>query len=331
MICPLRKETGKLHLGLRPTSEAGLATTPSENATRWRCGHVVACHARVAQRHVRWTGKRDAIVEMLAHEHREARTGAATWLALDLEEPAGDEHRVVGRDHPFVLLTEDGVKVDPADRHERVGSVERRPTKRRVVLRHVGLAQVLIRRRHGTDTGDAELIHEPKRIASNRADDFVRYGLGREDAERIRRESERALPSVIIFRLAGAVHEFGSDTASLLRAVYETLPMLNAAPEEALDMGTVVREATAEYEVHANKAMTKSQRRDRQRRLSEIRAEVQARLARHAQIPLADQPTPRCDDVFAAGVQWLDSLAGEPAPVGEGELAIAPTFGILRP
>jgi hypothetical protein len=172
---------------------------------------------------------------------------------------------------------------------------------------------------------------EPKRIASNRADDFVRYCLGREDAERIRRELERALPSVIIFRLAGAVHEFGSDTASLLRAVYQTLPMLNAAPEEALDMGTVVREATAEYEVHANKATTKSQRRDRQRRLSEIRAEVQARLARHAQIPLTDQPAPRYDDVFAAGVQWLDSLAGEPVPVGEGELAIAPTFGILSP
>ena len=117
---------------------------------------------------------------------------------------------------------------------------------------------------------------EPKRIASKRADDFVRYCLGQDVAERIRRESERVLPSVIIFRIAGAVHEYGSDTASLLRAVYQTLPMLNAAPEEALDLRTVVRETSAEYEVHVEKAMTKSQRRDRQRRLNEIRAEVQA-------------------------------------------------------
>ena len=165
---------------------------------------------------------------------------------------------------------------------------------------------------------------EPKRIASRRADDFVRYCLGQDVAERIRRESERVLPSVIIFRIAGAVHEYGSDTASLLRAVYQTLPMLNAAPEEALDLRTVVRETSAEYEVHVEKAMTKSQRRDLQRRLSEIRAEVQARLAKRAQAPLAEQPAPRYDEVFAAGVQWLDSLAGEPVPVGEGELAIAP-------
>ena len=165
---------------------------------------------------------------------------------------------------------------------------------------------------------------EPKRIPSRHADDFVRYRLGQEQAQRIRCEAERALPSVIIFRVSSAVHEFGSDTPSLLRAVYQTPPMLNAAPEEVLDLRTAVRETKAEYEVHAEKALTKSQRRDRQRRLNEIRAEVQARLASQAQVPIAEQPAPRYDEVFAAGVQWLDSLAGEPVPVGDGELAIAP-------
>ncbi|MBA3884931.1 MAG: hypothetical protein H0X67_04245 [Acidobacteria bacterium] len=46
-------------------------------------------------------------------------------------------------------------------------------------------------------------------------------------------------------------------------------------------------------------------------RIAEIRAGVQERLARQAILDGTPVP-PRYDEVYAAGVEWLDSLAGEP-------------------
>lgn len=60
----------------------------------------------------------------------------------------------------------------------------------------------------------------------------------------------------------------------------------------------------------------------RARRLSDIRAEVQARLAKAAVAGGGVLAQPRYDDVFAAGVEWLDQLGGEPVAETEGKLTI---------
>ena len=59
-------------------------------------------------------------------------------------------------------------------------------------------------------------------------------------------------------------------------------------------------------------------------RLNDVRAEVQARLERAAAARGNNVPEPRYDDVFAAGVQWLDALAGEPVRESAGKLTIGP-------
>ena len=161
-----------------------------------------------------------------------------------------------------------------------------------------------------------------RRIASRYADDFVRYSLDRPDAERVRSRFEGSLPMAVQSRIASAVHEFGSDTASLLRAVYVTKPMVNAAPEESLDFATVVREPKAEY-VAEPKTMTSRQRRERKAHIEQIRAEVQKRLSAKVAPRRSAAPAPRYDDVFQNGVEWLDRLAGEGVPETSGELTVA--------
>jgi len=165
---------------------------------------------------------------------------------------------------------------------------------------------------------------EPKRIPSRFTDDAVRFGLSPSDAAGVRARGERVLPSVVQFPVSRAIQQFGSDTASLLRAVYLTAPMLNAAPEEKLDFVTTGRERPAAYVSPPETATSKSQQKLRHSRLAEIRAEVQARLASAKQQRLGTpQQAPRYDDVFREGVQWLDRLAGEPVPEGEGRLSLA--------
>lgn len=161
-----------------------------------------------------------------------------------------------------------------------------------------------------------------KRIQSRHADDFVRYSLERMDAERVRSTLETSLPLVVQSRAAAAIHEFGSDTASLLRAVYLTRPMVNAAPEEDLNFATAVREPRTEYTTEP-KALTARQRRERKVHIERIRAEVQKRLAMKAVPGLHAAPSPRYDEVFRDGIEWLDRLAGEDVPTTSGELTVA--------
>ena len=164
---------------------------------------------------------------------------------------------------------------------------------------------------------------EAKRMSSRYADDFTRYRLAGYDAEQIRSEAERVLPMLVQSTLSRAIHEFGSDTASLLRHVYRSAPMVNAAPEEVLDFATAVRETREVYTSSVNEPLVRANKRERQRRMNEIREEVQRRLSKRQPLtPPSLGPAPRYDDVFAAGVQWLDELAGAPVPPAAGELTI---------
>ena len=215
------------------------------------------------------------------------------------------------------------------------------------LVKYVYLADVAFAQRHGgeTYTGTAWQFHhfgpwsvqvlhriepalaavgvESKRIPSRFSDDAIRYGLRPSDAGQVRARAERELPSAVQFPVSDAIHEFGSDTGSLLRSVYLTAPMLNASPDEQLDFATVVREMPVAYSTSPETALSKSQKKTRQRHLAEVRAEVQARLASRDQTNGVGQPAPRYDEVFSAGLQWLDSLAGDAVPEREGRLSVA--------
>jgi hypothetical protein len=164
---------------------------------------------------------------------------------------------------------------------------------------------------------------EAKRMPSAFGDDFVRYRVpSTAHARRVRERGEAELPAPVQFRVEHAVREFGQDTASLLHSVYKTLPMLSAAPEEALNFTLVARETAPDYAPATERAKVPEGKRARARRLNDIRAEVQARLAKAAVAGGGVQAEPRYDDVFAAGVEWLDQLGGEPVAETEGKLTI---------
>jgi hypothetical protein len=61
---------------------------------------------------------------------------------------------------------------------------------------------------------------------------------------------------------------------------------------------------------------------DREARIALIRAGVQERLARNAAVTGKTVPAPRYDAVYADGMEWLDSLAGEPIREGAIRLEI---------
>jgi hypothetical protein len=163
---------------------------------------------------------------------------------------------------------------------------------------------------------------EAKRVRSLIGDDFVRYRLATADAQRVRDRVGESLPPPVQFAVERAVHEFGQDTASLLHSVYRTDPMVSAAPEDTLDFNVVVRETAPDYVVETRSPEPAQGKKARTRRLNAIRAEVQARLAKASVQSSGVMTTPRYDDVFAAGVQWLDRLAGEPVPETGGNLSI---------
>lgn len=146
-------------------------------------------------------------------------------------------------------------------------------------------------------------------------DDWVRWSL--HDEARLR-ESEKAIPPVIAMVLPRFVHRFLKDTPSLLDHVYRTPPMLAAAPGEYLDFTPAARDET--QKAIATKLRTETisekQKKRYRDRVRELQLEIKKRTGQPAALvnPMANA---RYDETFEKGVQWLDSLAGE--PMGQGE------------
>ena len=91
---------------------------------------------------------------------------------------------------------------------------------------------------------------EPAAGAINADIRKIESGYGDEDWIRLRcrddyrlTQLERELPAVITSRLPREVHKFLGDTPSLLDHVYKTTPMINAAPQEVLDLSLVAKQA----------------------------------------------------------------------------------------
>lgn len=156
-----------------------------------------------------------------------------------------------------------------------------------------------------------------RRFASKYDKDGLRYSVG--DGSLFDR-LERGLPLEVVSAVRRAVHEHGSDTESLLRTVYTTVPMLRAAPGEWLDFALAVPAPAPAASPEAGVVAEPVAAWKRRRAHAELRERVQEQLAERLsrrRVPVS--PAPRYDDVFAAGVRWLDSLAGPRPPEGEAE------------
>jgi hypothetical protein len=147
-------------------------------------------------------------------------------------------------------------------------------------------------------------------------DDWVRWRLR---DERLLREREQQLPVTIKLRLKQYVHKFGKDTPSLLDHVYRTEPMLSAAPNEYLDFSSVVNEQTeADADPQPLRMDSLSTRKKKQfkERLQQLRAQRKGRESRASKL-INPVKNPRYDEVYEAGIAWLDDLAGPQLTPGD--------------
>jgi hypothetical protein len=123
-----------------------------------------------------------------------------------------------------------------------------------------------------------------------------------------------------------AVHEYNADTPSLLNFVYLTKPMLNAAPGERLDFSFVVPVAQADNgKVPEKEQMTIKAQKRRTTELNDARARIQEKLAQKKAAVCTTHfiRKPRYDEIFAAGQEWLDSLAGPSIPEIKGNVSFS--------
>ena len=167
---------------------------------------------------------------------------------------------------------------------------------------------------------------EERVYPSKHENDAVRWTFQDED---LFEELERSLPRDICWAVRRGVREFGSDTYGLLHFVYQTAPMLNAAPRELLDFRHAVPEPAVEITTEEGAALVPtelSERGKRRRReaLEDLRRRVRERLDG---LPVAKKmvaPTPpRYDEVFYEGLKWIDELDGDPIKSSTGEIVFS--------
>ena len=143
--------------------------------------------------------------------------------------------------------------------------------------------------------------------------DWVRWSLSN---ERLLEKIGNQLPFAITSGLKADVRQFGKDTQSLLHYVYRTEPMLSAAPNEFLDFTVVTQDISMNEPVPTPLRMdslSNKKKKQFKERMRELRARHKNR-ERKLINPVKDA---RYDDVYTEGMNWLDSLAGEPLQEGE--------------
>lgn len=163
-----------------------------------------------------------------------------------------------------------------------------------------------------------------RRFPSNFGDqDWIRFY---KRADRLLREKEQALPLDIAHRLRREIHKFGKDTPSLLDFVYTTKPMLRAAPNEKLDFSTVTTPAKVSNSPETSLRINTLSNKKRKCLAERIRNvhEVYSKSVHPRSRLINPVKNPRYDDVYAAGIHWLDSLAGEHIPEGEITVKFSP-------
>jgi len=139
---------------------------------------------------------------------------------------------------------------------------------------------------------------------------------------------EGNLPDIITFTIRSNVHKFGNATFDLLEYVYNTEPMRKASPNEQLSFANLRSQFPRQKhsEDHPD-SLSHKQRKKLKEKMAALRLKSKERLAEKRSQRLV-QPviTPRYDDVYFQGLEWLDSLAGEKIPEGDMDATFSDTI-----
>ena len=174
------------------------------------------------------------------------------------------------------------------------------------------------------DPAAREIGAEERHFSTARQEDAVSWSLKQKS---VSPESlEAKLPADAASAIKRAVHEFGSDTVSLLHYVYTTEPMLNAAPGEQLDLSKAQVEEVAQV-AGASESDALRPPQLSKTAIKKLRNGVQERFRtmkeRRSANPAASPVPPPYDEIFIQGQAWLDSLAGEELIEDEGRVSFA--------
>lgn len=126
--------------------------------------------------------------------------------------------------------------------------------------------------------------------------------------DRLFEDRQRLVPSEIRGRLDSLVHKFTKNTPALLDYVYRTAPMLAASPGATLDFSQEPPPTAAPAPLEFGSERTPHQ-------LKKLREAARSMRLKYKEQPqqqnwFTPKPPPY-DDVYEAGVAWLDGLAGE--------------------
>ena len=149
-------------------------------------------------------------------------------------------------------------------------------------------------------------------------DDWVRWQIT-DDSLLV--DIDRELPLSITLCLKRDIHKFGQDTPSLLSHVYRTQPMLLAAPNDLLNFSHLKTSENSRIRPQGNtEPLSKKKEKKLKEKMRDLRALSSKKLGNKRKITLVKPPiTPRYDDVYFEGLEWLDTLAGPKITEGEKE------------
>jgi hypothetical protein len=141
-------------------------------------------------------------------------------------------------------------------------------------------------------------------------EDWVRWDI---NDEFLFTERRNQLPPKLASRLKQLIHQFGKDTPALLDYVYKTAPMLHAAPNEKLDFSIVVSEESAQVGLICTeiKERTTKQKKKFSEGMKLLREKYKKNQAQKLNLINPSQNS-RYDEIYEQGLDWLESLSGEP-------------------
>ena len=159
------------------------------------------------------------------------------------------------------------------------------------------------------------LVHAKKRVIPNTRfgkDDTVRWSIGFD--RKLYRAISEDIPLDIRGSVADYVRTYRDDTTALLHFVYATPPMLKAAPGEHLDFLGISKTIShkSDFTPYLERISTKK-RKVLKTGMSELKKQFQMRVAekqtRYRTVPRENQ-----DEIYEAGLDWLNTLAGPDLP-----------------
>ncbi|CCK81209.1 hypothetical protein [Desulfobacula toluolica] len=158
-------------------------------------------------------------------------------------------------------------------------------------------------------------INAEKRLIDSRYEEnetFIRYSLANYD---LFEQKGKSLPLVISARLQDDIHKYNKDTPSLLGYVYRTAPMISAAPGELLDFSLAVKKKKEKpvYELQWDRLTIKKKKKFR-KAMKAIREKRASQQTQKKDGFIKSPVKPLYDDIYDEGLDWVESLGGDPIP-----------------